>query len=50
MLRRKLQHWASTVAVSSLVAAGLTLVGVKPALAEFEIQEADIEKREVEIE
>jgi hypothetical protein len=50
MLRGKLQHLASTVAVSSLVAAGLTLVGAKPALAEFEIQEADIEKGEVEIE
>jgi hypothetical protein len=29
--------------------AGLTLVGTKPVLAEFEIQEADIEKGEIEI-
>jgi hypothetical protein len=33
-----------------LVAAGLTLFGTKPVLAEFEIQEAGIEKGEVELE
>ena len=33
-----------------MAAAGLTLAGTKPVLAEFQIQEADIEKGEVEIE
>jgi hypothetical protein len=49
MLRRKLQHLLRAVAVSALWVAGLTLVGSKPVLAEFEIQEADIEKGEIEI-
>jgi hypothetical protein len=50
MLQRKLQHLACTVAVSALATAGLTLAGTKPVLAEFEIQEAGIEKGEVELE
>ena len=50
MLQRKLQHLAFTVAVSAIATAGLTLAGTKPVLAEFEIQEAGIEKGEVEIE
>ena len=50
MLQRKLQHLAFTVAVSAIATAGLTLAGTKPVLAEFEIQEAGIEKGEVELE
>ena len=50
MLQRKLQHLASMLAVSAVAAAGLTLANTKPVLAEFEIQEADIEKGEVELE
>ncbi|MGH6826181.1 hypothetical protein [Methyloceanibacter sp.] len=50
MLQRKLEHLACTVAVSAIAAAGLTLAGTKPVLAEFEIQEAGIEKGEVELE
>ncbi len=50
MLRRKLRHLASTVAVSAIAVAGLTLIGTKPVLAEFEIQEAGVEKGEVELE
>src|SRR5215470_4206760 len=38
------------MAVLAMAAAGLTLGGTKPVLAEFQIQEADIEKGEVEIE
>jgi hypothetical protein len=38
------------VAVSAIATAGLTLAGTKPVLAEFEIQEAGIEKGEVELE
>ena len=49
MLQRKLRHLALTAAVSALATAGLTLAGVKPVLAEFEIQEAGIEKGEVEL-
>jgi len=49
MLQRKLQHLASTVAISAIVAGVLVLTGAKPVLAEFEIQEADIEKGEIEI-
>jgi hypothetical protein len=48
MLQRKLQHLASTVAITAM-AAVLSLTSAKPVLAEFEIQEADIEKGEVEI-
>jgi hypothetical protein len=36
--------------ISALAAAGLTLFGAKPVLAEFEVQESGIEKGEVEIE
>ena len=50
MLQRKLQHLACTAAVSAIATAGLTLAGTKPVLAEFEIQEAGIEKGEVELE
>ena len=50
MLQRKLQHLASTVAVSALLTAGLTLIDTTAVLAEFEIQEAGIEKGEVELE
>lgn len=50
MLQRKLQQLASTVAFSAMAAAGLTFIGAKPVLAEFQIQEADIEKGEVELE
>jgi hypothetical protein len=50
MLQRKLRHLACTVAVSAIATAGLTLAGTKPVLAEFEIQEAGIEKGEVELE
>jgi len=38
------------MAVLAMEAAGLTLAGTKPVSAEFQIQEADIEKGEVEIE
>ena len=48
-LQRKLRQLACAVAVPA-IAAGSILGGTKPALAEFEIQEADIEKGEVEIE
>jgi hypothetical protein len=44
---RVAQRWALSAAVSVL-AAGLTF-GAKPALAEFEIQEAQIEKGEVQL-
>ena len=50
MLQRKLHHLASTMAVSAVVVAWLTVAGTKPVLAEFEIQEAEIEKGEIEIE
>jgi hypothetical protein len=49
MLQRKLQHLASTVAITAMAAAVLSLTSTKPVLAEFEIQEADIEKGEIEI-
>ena len=48
MLQRKLRHLACTVAASAIATAGLTLAGTKPVLAEFQIQEAGIEKGEVE--
>ncbi len=38
------------LAVSAIAAVGLTLATPKPVLAEFQIQEADIEKGEVELE
>jgi hypothetical protein len=37
-------------AVSTLVVVGLTVAGTRPVVAEFEIQEAEIEKGEIEIE
>jgi hypothetical protein len=43
MLRR-------SFAVSALVVVGLTVASIRPVLAEFEIQEAEIEKGEIEIE
>ena len=39
-----------TAAVSALAASGLTVGTTKPALAEFEIQESQVEKGEVELE
>ena len=50
MLRRKLRHLASTLAVSAIATAGLTFTASKPVLAEFEIEEAGIEKGEKEFE
>jgi len=50
MLQRKLQHLASTVAISAIVAGVLVLTGTKPVLAEFEIQEAEVDGGEIEIE
>lgn len=49
MLRRKLRHLASKLAVAVIAAVG-TLASNKPVWAEFEIQEADIEKGEIELE
>jgi hypothetical protein len=49
MLQRKLQHLASTVAITAMAVAALSLTGTKSVLAEFEIQEADIERGEIEI-
>ena len=46
---RNFRCLALTVAVSAIAAAGFSLGTAKPALAEFEIQEADIEKGEIEI-
>jgi hypothetical protein len=50
MLQRKLQHLACTVAVFAIATAGADIGRHKPVLAEFEIQEAGIEKGEVELE
>jgi hypothetical protein len=50
MLQRKLRHLACTVAAFAIATAGLTLAGTKSVLAEFQIQEAGIEKGEVEFE
>jgi hypothetical protein len=47
---RHAQRLALTAAVSALVTAGLTVGTTKPALAEFEIQESNIEKGRVELE
>jgi len=41
---------AWTAALSVIAAAGLTVTGSRPALAEYEIQETDVEKGEVEVE
>jgi hypothetical protein len=45
----KFRHLALTAAVSAIATAGLSLSTIRPALAEFEIQEADIDKGEIEI-
>lgn len=50
MLQRKLRHVASTAAISAMAATVLTLTGTKPVWAEFEIEEAGVEKGEVELE
>src|SRR6476660_8284052 len=50
MLQRKLRRLARTLAISAIATAGVTLAGTKPVLAEFQIQEAGIEKGEVELE
>ena len=47
---RKAQHLVLTAALSALAALGLTVGTSKPALAEFEIQESNVEKGEVELE
>ncbi len=49
-LVRMARHLGSALAVSVIVAPGLGLVDASPAMAEFQIQEAGIEKGEVEIE
>jgi hypothetical protein len=49
-LLRLAQHLTLTAAVSALAGAGLTVTMTKPALAEFEIQESQVEKGEVELE
>src|SRR6476659_6142056 len=50
MLQRKLRRLARTLVISAIATAGVTLAGTKPVLAEFQIQEAGIEKGEVELE
>src|SRR6478672_13751334 len=50
MLQRKLRRLARTLAISAIATAGVTLAGTKPVLAEFQIQEAGIERGEVELE
>jgi len=47
---RNAQRLMLTAAVSALAAFGLTVGTTKPALAEFEIQESQVEKGEVEVE
>jgi len=47
---RAAQRLALTAAVSALATAGLTISTTKPALAEFEIQESNIEKGRIELE
>ena len=47
---RLAQRLALSAAVSALATAGLTIGMTKPALAEFEIQESEVEKGEVELE
>jgi len=43
-------HLALTAAIFALAASGLTISTTKPALAEFQIQRATIEKGETEFE
>ena len=47
---QKLRCLTSTVAIFVIVSAGLLLFAKQPAVAEFNIQEAGIEKGEVEFE
>jgi hypothetical protein len=47
---RKMQHLALAMPITAVAAAGMASVTVRPALAEFEIQEADIERGEIELE
>ena len=47
---RNARRLALTIAVSALSVVGLTIITAKSALAEFEIQESQVEKGEVEIE
>ena len=49
-LLRSAQRLMLTAALSALAALGLTFGTSKPALAEFEIQESQVEKGEVELE
>ena len=50
MLQRKLRYLACAVAALAIATAGLTLAGTKSVFAEFQIQEAGIDKGEVELE
>ena len=47
---RSAQRLVLTVAISALAALGLTVGTTKPALAEFEIQESEVEQGEIELE
>jgi hypothetical protein len=47
---RNAQRLVLTAAISALVASGLTIITTKVALAEFEIQETQVEKGEIELE
>ena len=47
---RLAQRLALTAAISALASAGLTIGITRPALAEFEIQESEVEKGEAELE
>jgi hypothetical protein len=47
---RKMQHLALAMPITAIAAAGIAFGIAKPAFAEFEIQEADIEKGEIELE
>jgi hypothetical protein len=48
--RQELRCLTFTVAMCAIVSAGLFLFAIEPAFAEFQIQEAGIEKGEVELE
>jgi hypothetical protein len=50
LLRQRRHNVASAVVLSASMAAALTLAGISPVLAEFEIEEAGVEKGEVELE
>jgi hypothetical protein len=47
---RSIKYLALTAAASALATVGLGIGNLRPAHAEFQIQEADIEKGEVEFE